>query len=165
MIPSISILQHGSADGEDLIAINAFRVDLNLVSEAKHRMSLTDEQINPIVTDSTRMIDSSPGQYLSSSIISKTAQFSPSIITSEPYKPQSIMTTSMPQNVIEKPKYALLSKFLLFVNTQVEYQQKRSPANINNITGEDDDVTPSEPPTRTDFGKKDLRYKQLEHEF
>ncbi|CAF3021990.1 unnamed protein product, partial [Rotaria sp. Silwood2] len=161
-LPSISIPQHGSADGEDLIAVNAFGVDLNLDLEIKHRMSLTDEEINLIVTDSTRMIDShqkpsfmhnidlSSGQYLSSSITSTTTQFSPSITTSGPYRSQSITATSMSQNGIEKSKRALE------VNTQAEYQQRRTSANTNNITGEDDDVTPSEPPTRTDFGKKAL---------
>ncbi|CAF4740442.1 unnamed protein product, partial [Rotaria sp. Silwood2] len=83
-------------------------------------------------------------------ITSTTTQFSPSITTSGPYKSQSITATSMSQNGIEKSKRALE------VNTQAEYQQRRTSANTNNVTGEDDDVTPSEPPTRTDFGKKAL---------
>ncbi|CAF3135358.1 unnamed protein product [Rotaria sp. Silwood2] len=91
--------------------------------ESKHRTSLTDEQINLLLTNSTRITDfqqrssflnhigSSTGQYSPSSITSTTTQLSPSttynrnqqsIIASVSYKPQLTTTTSMPQNVIEK---------------------------------------------------------------
>ncbi|CAF4315834.1 unnamed protein product, partial [Rotaria sp. Silwood2] len=69
------LLQHGFENNEDLIAVNAFGIVLNLDTEAKHSL---------IVTDSTRMIDphrkssvmntidSSSGPYLPLSFISIT---------------------------------------------------------------------------------------------
>ncbi|CAF1337453.1 unnamed protein product [Rotaria sordida] len=133
-LPSISI-PHGSENGEDVLGISAFRVGVNLDSEEKHRMSLTDEQINLLLMDSS--IGLSTRQSLFSSMTNTTTPLSP-LTTSN--RNQPVITPSGPSEV----------------NNQIEYQQKRSSPNINGTVGEDDDVTPSEPSTQTDFGKKAL---------
>ncbi|CAF1238516.1 unnamed protein product [Rotaria sordida] len=133
-LPSISI-PHGSENGEDVLGISAFRVGVNLDSEEKHRMSLTDEQINLLLMDSS--IGLSTRQSLFSSVTNTTTPLSP-LTTSN--RNQPVITPSGPSEV----------------NNQIEYQQKRSSPNINGTVGEDDDVTPSEPSTQTDFGKKAL---------
>ncbi|CAF1140795.1 unnamed protein product [Rotaria sordida] len=147
-LPSISI-PHGSENGEDILGISAFGIGVSLDSEEKPRMSLTDEQISLLLMDSTRIMESrrtsssisgiglSTGQSLLSSMTSTYTPLSPSTTSN---RNQPVITPSGPNEV----------------NTQIEYQQKRSSPNINGTVGEDDDVTPSEPPTRTDFGKKAL---------
>ncbi|CAF1076181.1 unnamed protein product [Rotaria sordida] len=113
--PSVSILHSFNTD-EDVIGVSAFGISVNLDSDSKHRTSLTDEQINLLLIDSTRImgsrrksslisnIGSSIGQSLLSSITTTNTQLSTttynrnqsSITPSGPNKLQSITTTNMP---------------------------------------------------------------------
>ncbi|CAF1462174.1 unnamed protein product, partial [Rotaria sordida] len=155
-LPSISIPQHGFNAGEDLIAVNAFGVDLNLDSESKHSTRIMESRRKSSCMSS---IGSSAGQSLLSLITNTTMQLSstttynrnqPSTTSSGGNKPQSITATNMLQNIIENSKNALE------INTQTEYQQKRSSPNINSIAGKNDDVMPLKSPIQTDFEKKAL---------
>lgn len=113
------------------------------------RLSLTDEQINLLNTQSQQkslvvnQIDPSKRQSRPSSITTTTSTVYPNqqqtITASVPNQPQLNTTINLPQNLIEKSK----------INIQAEYQLKGSPV-------EEEEFIPSEPASRTDYKKKVL---------
>ncbi|CAF2800627.1 unnamed protein product [Rotaria sp. Silwood2] len=150
--------------------MNAFGIDFSSDPLPKHKMSLTDEQINILNFDSVQTfdadqkplivnnIDSSTGQSLPSSV-STTAHLMPSaqhmphqhsITATISNQPQLTTTMNIPSKVIEKSKQALE------INVQAEYQQKNPTLTPSLSTVDDDDFIPPEPPPRTDYGKKAL---------
>ncbi|CAF4550259.1 unnamed protein product, partial [Rotaria magnacalcarata] len=102
-LPSISMTPKPFADGEDLVSVNAFGVDIDLDSAAKHRLSLTDEQISQLKLYSTQSLDSQQKFSLMTNGDSSVSQSPTATTVAVPFKSQT--TTAI--NGIEKSKSAL----------------------------------------------------------